>query len=172
MKLFKGFWPHCSILCGDNLFFIIHRQPKKTDRKTTNICDSNNPLLKQHLFALFCLFFDSAVDTRSKTLLRILAPNAKVHSGRHFFFTFIMGNDQTNEQKDSDTCILAEKRDRNLSLTKQATGGLANERPHAIENPLGRPQLVGGCYLQACTRNNLGITVLQIQLVVTVSPPS
>ena len=41
---------------------------------------------------------------------------------------------------DSDICITAKKRQRHLSLTKQATGGLENERQSDIKTPLGRPQ--------------------------------
>ena len=84
----------------------------------------------------FVYFFDSDVVMRI-ALLQFLAPNAKIHpSGRQSFFHilfFFMGN-----VKNSDICILAIKRQRHLSLTKQATGGLRNERQSDIENPLRR----------------------------------
>ena len=41
----------------------------------------------------------------------------------------------------SDIFITAKKRQQHLSLTKQATAGLANERQSDIKNPLGRPQI-------------------------------
>ena len=42
-------------------------------------------------------------------------------------------------KSDSDNCIVAKKLQRHLSLAKQTTGGLENERQSHIRTPLGRP---------------------------------
>ena len=47
---------------------------------------------------------------------------------------FYMGKIKNN------ICILPKKRQKHLSLTRQSTGGLANERQSDIKNLLGRPQ--------------------------------
>ena len=56
---------------------------------------------------------------------------------RDFWIGPVYSNDQ---QYDSGIFIIAKKWQRHLSLTKQATGGLANEQQSDIKN-LGRPQL-------------------------------
>ena len=48
---------------------------------------------------------------------------------------------RTNLAPERHYCIIAKKRQRHLSLTKQVTGGLANKRQSEIKNPFGRPYM-------------------------------
>ena len=56
---------------------------------------------------------------------------------------------RTNLAPERHYCIIAKKRQRYLSLTKQVTGGLANKRQSDIKNPFGRSHLSSGWHYPA-----------------------